>query len=210
MDDAEIAAAFAIAAARRRGAPEVGADELLLGALQAVSQFGVARLGEWNIDIEALGADWMTGPEKSSKLAYSEGAVTIFDRAARIARSDGGRMGVPHLLAAFAAEESGLMGELKRTYGITSASWRAAIAALDAGREEAKPEVAQPGSGRDYLTPEEAAEALGIHVQTMRGYVRSGRVPAYRVAGERAIRIRRTDLEKVLEPLVPEGDTADR
>ncbi len=51
------------------------------------------------------------------------------------------------------------------------------------------------------MTPEEAAEALGIHVQTMRAYIRSERLPAFRLAGERAIRILRTDLEKVLEPL---------
>ena len=54
---------------------------------------------------------------------------------------------------------------------------------------------------QEYLTPEEAAEALGIHVQTMRAYIRSGRLPAFRLAGERAIRILRSDLEKVLESL---------
>ena len=65
------------------------------------------------------------------------------------------------------------------------------------------PETAKAGdaasTGRDFLTPEEAAEALGIHVQTLRGYVRSGKLPALRLAGERAIRIRRADLEQVLE-----------
>ena len=54
---------------------------------------------------------------------------------------------------------------------------------------------------QEYLTPEEAAEALSIHVQTMRAYIRSGRLPAFRLAGERAIRILRSDLEKVLESL---------
>jgi excisionase family DNA binding protein len=73
-----------------------------------------------------------------------------------------------------------------------------------------KSEAVQPTGAREYLTPEEAAEALGIHVQTMRAYVRSGRVPAYRVAGERAIRIRRPDLEKILEPLVPEETPANK
>src|SRR5690242_13283583 len=130
MDDIEAAAAFAIAAAKRLGLEEVGADELLLGGLQAISQFGVTRLGDWTIDVEALGVDWMTGPDKSSKLGYSEDAVEVFDRAARIARAGSGRMELPHLLAAFAAEERGLMGDLKRAHGITSATWRAAIAAL--------------------------------------------------------------------------------
>jgi excisionase family DNA binding protein len=56
-------------------------------------------------------------------------------------------------------------------------------------------------NARDYLSPEQAAEALGLHAQTVRAYIRSGKLPAMRVAGERAIRIRREDLEKVLEPL---------
>jgi excisionase family DNA binding protein len=66
------------------------------------------------------------------------------------------------------------------------------------------PEERAEAAGRDYLTPEEAAEALGVHVQTVRGYVRSGKLAALRLAGERAIRIRRSDLETVLEPLVPQ------
>ena len=41
----------------------------------------------------------------------------------------------------------------------------------------------------EYLSPEDAAAELGIHVQTVRTYVRSGKLPAMRLAGERAIRI---------------------
>jgi excisionase family DNA binding protein len=92
-----------------------------------------------------------------------------------------------------------------------SAGWRAAIlerASMQAVDESAATEVrAEPdtGAARDHLTPEEAAEALGLHVQTLRGYVRSGKLPALTLAGERAIRIRRADLETVLEPLVPQS-----
>ena len=95
------------------------------------------------------------------------------------------------------------MGELKREYGITSASWRAALAHVSSGAAGAPVSQAESEKkiAREYLTPEEAAEALGVHVQTMRAYIRSERLPAYRVAGERAIRILRTDLAKVLEPL---------
>jgi excisionase family DNA binding protein len=103
------------------------------------------------------------------------------------------------------------MGELKRTHGVASASWRAAVAQLGltpaAGAQANHPEI-ETKRARDYLTPEDAAEELGVHVQTMRAYIRSGRMPAFRLAGERAIRILRTDLEKVLEPLneVKNGD----
>jgi len=101
------------------------------------------------------------------------------------------------------------MGELKRAHGITSASWRAAIASLY-GERNAKRDGARLDRERHYLTTEQAAETLGIHVQTMRAYVRSGRVPAYRLAGERAIRIRWPDLEKVLEPMVPDNGEAGK
>lgn len=90
------------------------------------------------------------------------------------------------------------MGQRKRDRGITRAAWRTAIAQLSP-----MPLSTPRSDDRDYLTPEEAAEALSIHVQTLRAYVRSGKLPALRLAGERAIRIRRQDLETVLEPVIP-------
>jgi len=50
------------------------------------------------------------------------------------------------------------------------------------------------------LSPDEAADLLGVHTQTVRGYIRDGKLKAHRVAGERAIRIRRKDLLALLEP----------
>jgi excisionase family DNA binding protein len=54
-------------------------------------------------------------------------------------------------------------------------------------------------------SPEEAAEYLGVHVQTVRGWIRTGRLRASRLAGQRALRIRASDLTSVLEPVGP-GD----
>ncbi|HUA59587.1 MAG TPA: helix-turn-helix domain-containing protein [Verrucomicrobiae bacterium] len=214
MSDSESAAAFAISLARKRGSDEIGPDELLLGCLQTRSQFGIVELGTWRFDLEELGVDWLEAPgTRTPTLAYSPGAVEIFDRAARIARADGAKtMRVDHLLAAFAAEDSGLMGDLKAKHGITSAAWRAALGTGVRRSErggQVRETVAEPaegsgeGSAAEYLTPEEAAEALGVHVQTLRAYVRSGKLPALRLAGERAIRIRRGDLEKVFERVQP-------
>jgi len=209
----DLAASFAIFAAKQAGSDEVTPDHVLLGCLRAISRFGIASVGPWSLDMETLGVDWVSPPERPrAKVAYSQGAVDLFDRAARIAKSNGdGGVGVAHMLGAFAGEEGGLMGELKRAHGITSASWRAAVARIGLGDsngvrlEQAASEAgSEVKSTREYLTPEEAAEALGVHVQTMRGYIRSERLPAYRVAGERAIRILRSDLVKVLEPLVAE------
>jgi excisionase family DNA binding protein len=202
MNDTDLAASFAIFVAKQQGAAEVTADHLLLGSLRAISRFGIATIGSWSLDLESLGVDWVTQPEgPKPKVIYSQDAVEIFDRATAIARSTSDLLTVFHLLAAFATEERGLMGQLKRAHGITSAGWRAAIAQLASPNgQSAKPEPAKQVT-RDFLTPEEAADALGIHVQTMRAYIRSGRLPAFRLAGERAIRIRRLDLEKLLEPL---------
>jgi excisionase family DNA binding protein len=202
MNDTDLAASFAIFVAKQRGDAEVTPDHILLGCLRAISRFGIATIGPWSLDLESLGIDWVAQPDgPKPKVAYSEGAVQIFDRASAIARSAGDLLNVFHLLAAFATEELGLMGELKRAHGINSAGWRTAIAQLAVPETNgAKPEPAKKVT-RDFLTPEEAAEALGVHVQTMRAYIRSGRLPAFRIAGERAIRIRRVDLEKLLEPL---------
>ena len=207
MRESEVAVSFAITQAKRRGLVEVTQDQLLLGCLQAISQLGIVQLGPWTFDLEDLGIDWLERPESSAtKVAYSQEAVALFDQAARIARAEGSAaMRVDHLLAAFAGEETGLMGQLKRRHSITSADWRAAVARL----QPAPAPLDRSSDGlRDYLSPEEAAEALGIHVQTLRGYVRSGKLPALRLAGERAIRIRRADLEAVLEPLVPQNPNA--
>jgi excisionase family DNA binding protein len=205
MRDIDFATSFAIFTAKQRGSKLVTPDHLLLGCLRAISRFGVATLGAWSLDLEPLGVDWVRQPAgPPPKVAYSQQAVDLFDRSAMIAKSAGeGSVGVNHMLAAFAGEELGLMADLKRTYGITSAAWRGAVAGLgpaEQGNTSPAGEI-EKKSGRDYLTPEEAAEALGVHVQTMRAYVRSGRIPAFRLAGERAIRILRADLKKVLEPL---------
>lgn len=209
MKDTETAASYAIKIARSRGLAEVGPDELLLGCFRALSRFGVVQFGAWTFDLEAFGIAWsqpMPG-HTLPKVAYSDAAVAIFDRAAQVARVDGySEIAVEHILVAFTDEAQGLMGELKRSFGIESAAWRAAAAAVPRAISEdgqaGEPSPAPPA--RDYLTPEQAAEELGIHVQTLRVYVRTGKLPAMRLAGERALRIRRRDLEQILEPLVPE------
>jgi excisionase family DNA binding protein len=195
-----------MALAKTRGAEEVSCDDLLRGCLFAISRFGVAKVGPWKFDLVSLGLDWVNPPEtRGVKVTYSDEVVEIFDRAANIARADSyGTLGLEHMLVAFADEKTGLMGKLKREFQIDSASWRAAVADLSPAHRAEQTLLPVQGTPREYLTPEEAALALNIHVQTVRAYVRSSKLPALRLAGERAIRIRCSDLEKVLEPLIPE------
>lgn len=63
-----------------------------------------------------------------------------------------------------------------------------------------------PADLEALYSPEDAAEYLGVHVETVRSWIRSGRLRAHRLAGQRALRIRASDLTRVLEPLDPEGD----
>jgi excisionase family DNA binding protein len=58
------------------------------------------------------------------------------------------------------------------------------------------------------LTVDQAADFLGVHHQTLRGYIKSGKLPAYRLAGEKVLRIKRDDLIALLEP-VAVGDVSD-
>jgi excisionase family DNA binding protein len=205
----DLACRYAIEQAKKTAGPDVTPDHLLLGCFRTLSQFGIVQLGSWAFDLEELGMDWLSCAEqKKTKVAYSQTVVEILDLASQIARANGvATPGVEDLLAAYAGRDDGLMGRLKHQYGITSASWRAAVASLvHHSRPNVSPIPApsvMQNEAREYLTPEEAAATLAIHVQTLRAHVRSGRIPALRIAGERAIRIRRTDLEKLLEPVVP-------
>lgn len=198
---------FAIARAKHRGDTEVRPDDLLAGALHAAARFGIAVLGPLNIDLEELGEPALDELDAAGpKVAYSETASSVFDQAARIATRDG-KHGIRtvHVLAAFANEENGLMGRIKSTYDIDSSSWRAALART-AQRSTAPraPAAGRAGGVQELMSPDEAAEFLGVHTQTVRGYIRSGKLTAHRLAGERALRIRRRDLIDLLEPYSPD------
>jgi excisionase family DNA binding protein len=210
-DAIETASSIAIGLARKRGAGEVSADDLLQGGLLALSSLGVVEIAGVLVDLEALGLDWLAVPARQgAKVRYADDAVALFDRAARIAqveREEGPRGPAPvklvHLLAAVDwSRREGTLGKLA-ALGLNAAAWRHGLARLmnvRTGANEQNEAKARPVE-REYLSPEEAAGLLGVHVQTIRGYIRSGKLPAARLAGERAIRIRATDLARVLEPL---------
>jgi excisionase family DNA binding protein len=68
-----------------------------------------------------------------------------------------------------------------------------------------------PAPGLDLLTMREAAELLKVSEVTVARWLKQGRLPAYRV-GPRAVRLRREDVERMIEPLaaaesaeLPEG-----
>ena len=211
-----IAIRAAIKRAKRRKSPKVTRDDLLIGLFQAIARFDSVEIGALTIDLEELGEASQDETDKTPKqrVAYSSDAVAVFERAALIARKDNSpKAELIHFLVAFAYEDDGLMAQLKEKYGFSGTEWRSALSKwqpISWDKTEADSEI---GAGRkspaqfsqkQYFSPDEAAEFLDVHTQTIRGYIRTGKLPALRLAGERALRIQRDDLLALLEPYKPE------
>lgn len=60
-------------------------------------------------------------------------------------------------------------------------------------------------SPRPYLTIKETAALLALSTRTIHRYITEGKLKAYRVAGEKMIRIRREDVDALLMPVGGEG-----
>jgi excisionase family DNA binding protein len=203
-----LATAHAVERARSRGVAVIEPEDLLIGLLYAVSRFGIVPFGDAELDLQELGLRFdVCEPSQTFGPRYSEATAEVFDRAARVARLEGARRIVPiHFLAVLADQDLPLIGEIQRRYGLDSTRLRAALARVPV--PAAAQVNAAPAASVGLLNPDEAAAFLGLHTQTIRGYIRSGRLPAFRVAGERSIRIRRDDLLALLESLDPDHGAA--
>jgi excisionase family DNA binding protein len=198
------ATAHAVAYAKDRSGEEVTPDDLLLGSLQAAARLGVAGLGPLDIDLSGEPPVPSGNGPPRVRPRYAPDTAALFDRASSIARDDGEpRVRLVHLLAALGGSDCALMLRLRERYGFDDAGWRSALAAWDRTRQRGT-EIGT--EKKSLLTVDDAAEALGVHQQTIRGYIRSGKLPAYRIAGERAIRVFATDLYGLLEPVEPNAE----
>jgi len=219
-DSVSVATRFAIKRAKRRKSSKVTGDDLLMGLFQAIGRFGIVQIGHLTIDLEDLGDAFLEHSENEAektnkqKVAYSSDAVAIFEKAAHIARKDNSlKVELIHLLVAFAYDDNGLMAKLKMKYGFSSMEWRSALSTWQSISSEKRQRGSETGAGsksplefgkRDFFSPDEAAEFLGVHTQTVRGYIRTGKLSAMRLAGERALRIKRDALVALLEPYKPD------
>lgn len=204
-------AMHAVEIARNHARPEIEPDDLLAGLLLAISRFGIVEFGDRALDLGRLDLPFdLPTPETTLRPRYSAATTELFTRAARICRSDGGGPMRPiHLLVALGDDSWPRMRQVLQTLGLDAAGWRRLLAAIE---PTATPPARAPDSstasprGEDLLSPEQAATELGVHIQTLRGYIRRGKLPAFRLAGERAIRIRRDDLAALLaQPVEPGG-----
>lgn len=71
------------------------------------------------------------------------------------------------------------------------------------------PRVAAPTHAiPDHMKLPRAAAHFDLSERTLRRYIAAGKLPAYRVAGTRTIRVRVSDVQALLEP-IPTARDAD-
>jgi excisionase family DNA binding protein len=120
---------------------------------------------------------------------------------AEVARSGRRRVDELHWLMAFMRVGEGLPARVFGELGVTPGD----VERFSRG-SPAKPQASRDDDLERLYSPEEIADYLGVHVQTVRAWVRAGRLPARRILGQRALRIRKSDLDAVLLPVTGTDD----
>jgi excisionase family DNA binding protein len=191
--------------ARARGAAWVEPDDLLAGLLLSISRFGIVDLGERVIDLSELGPGFdLPSPDLTIRPRYTPSSAAAFELAARVSRADGEvRLAPIHLLVALGDHSIPTFARIAVRHGIDPTGWRRLLSCIAPPRARSEPEPAPLPPllvGLDALVPtEDAARVLGVSVDVLRGYVRAGKLTAFRVPGDhRTVRIRRDDLVDML------------
>ncbi|OIQ84050.1 helix-turn-helix domain protein [mine drainage metagenome] len=60
---------------------------------------------------------------------------------------------------------------------------------------------AEQNSVAELWTLGQAADYIGLTERSLRRYIADGDLPAYRLAGKKQIRVRRSDVEALLKPI---------
>jgi excisionase family DNA binding protein len=184
---------------RELRSPEATLDLLFLAYLLKTSRFGYFTFGPVTIDVRLVedivirSTPRSDDPSAGAKPPYSDACLRFFRLlTAEVERSGRRRIDEVHFLLAFMQVREGLPSRVFAELGVPPEDIRAFVPGAS-------------GSLGRLLSPEEAAAYLGVHVKTVRNWIRAGRLPASRLAGQRALRIRAADLNRVLEPVEP-GD----
>ena len=187
------------AEAKRLGASIITADIQFLVFLRRFSRFGYFNFGPIAIDVRLIEdiVERTTPRSAPEELTVLGDDIVRFSRVLiqEVQKSGQKRIDELHYLLALMRWGEGLPARVFGELGVTPEQVeRFARTRTRAGADPEK-----------LYSPEEAAEYLGVHVQTVRAWIRSGRLKASRLAGQRALRIRFSDLQSVLEPVDP-GD----
>ena len=181
----------------------VTADLLFLAYLRHTARFGYFSYGPITIDVRVI-EDIVGRTGAAAPLVGEPVFADDYVRFTRVLMDEVGRGGERrldelHFLLAFMRFGEGLPGRVFGELGVTPEQ----VEQYAKGRQRGEAEL------ETLYSPEEVAEYLGVHVQTVRGWIRTGRLPARRLTGQRALRIRASDIQSVLEPVEaaqrPEG-----
>lgn len=185
------------AEAKRLGATVITVDIQFLVFLRRFSRFGYFQYGPLGIDTRVIEeiVERNTPRGDPETLTVLGDDIVEFSRVliGEVQRTGRKRIDELHYLLAFMRWGKGLPARVFGELGVTPEQVERYTS--ERGRRDADPEK--------LYSPEEAAEYLGVHVQTVRTWIRSGRLRASRLAGQRALRIRASDLTSVLEPVEP-------
>ena len=177
----------------------VGLDVLFLAFLHEMSRFGVFSYGPITIDVGLVEDVYMRalpGSPEATDQRVLDSAKEFYQRVAAELETTGGsrRPNELHYLLAFMQSPEGLPYKVFSELGIRPGT------ILEFARREAQGLTGRPDI---FLTPEDVAGRLNVNVQTVRAWIRSGKLPASRLAGRRVLRIRESDIDAVLEPVDP-------
>lgn len=171
--------------------PNGSIDVFFLGFLRMMSRFGVFSFGPITIFVPTIeDVVRRTATEAATPESLVRFSGLLREEQQRIG---GGPINELHALLAFMKLNEGIPGRVFGELGVRPEQVEQYARSAGAAAAAAEPEK--------LYSPEEAADYLGIHVQTVRAWVRSGRLKASRLAGQRALRIKASDLLTVLEPV---------
>jgi excisionase family DNA binding protein len=174
-------------------------DIFFLAFLKRVQRFGYFNLGPITIDVRMV-EDIVerTAKRHPGPTVHIGEDLSRFSRVLmeELKRSGRNRLDDLHVLLALMKCDEGLPGRVFGELGVTPEEVEEYL--------KGNPTATPPAPVEEKLySPEEAADYLGVHVQTVRAWIRSGRLKASRLAGQRALRIKASDLATLLEPVDP-------
>ncbi len=178
-------------------------DLVFVAFLLETAHFGLFSYGPVTIDV-ALVEDLYLRRLNPRAPGEAHGATPSFHQfyerlGAEIERAKTRRPNELHYLLAFMRSPEGLPARVFGELGVRPET----VEAFSRHQRRGSPVVNE--RSEIYLSPEEVAQRLGVNVQTVRVWIRSGKLPASRLAGRRVLRIRESDIEALLEPVDP-GD----
>lgn len=181
-----------------RGGLPASLDLSFVCYLLSLARFGFFSFGPVTIDVRLV-EDVFNGslqpPSGEETPPATDDYVRFSERLmAEVKRSGRETIDELHYLLAFMRMGEGLPARVFGELGVTPEDVEAYAANLSSGQ------ALQPKPPERLYSTEEAAEYYGVHVQTVRAWIRSGRLPASRLAGQKSLRIRESDLAAVLEP----------